>query len=305
MSIPRQLTATELPPPPEGGEARSTGSTLRLVAAAFGENRLAVVGLGVIVAMALFSFAGPLLYHTNQVSPNPSIADLPPSGAHLLGTDSQGYDVLGRLMVGGRSSLEIGLAVGAVATVFGTLYGAVSAVMGGATDAVMMRLVDGFYAIPALFLLIILADMFTPNLPLLIVVLSFISWLAPARLVRGEALSLRTREYVQAVKVAGGRRGRVVWRHIVPNAIGTIAVNASFQVADAVLALATLSFLGLGLPPPAASWGGMLSDGITYLYDGYWWQVYPAGIAIVVVVVAFNLLGDALRDSLDVRLRRR
>jgi peptide/nickel transport system permease protein len=191
------------------------------------------------------------------------------------------------------------------AAIFGTLYGAVSAVAGGLVDAVMMRLVDALYSLPALFLLILLAAIFSPNLPLMILVLAFISWLGPARLVRGEALSLRTREYVQAVKVAGGTQSRIVLRHIVPNAIGTIMVNTSFLIADAILALAALSYLGLGLPDTTPTWGGMLSNGTQVIYDGYWWQLYPAGIAIVLTVVAFNFLGDGLRDTLDVRLQRR
>ena len=213
--------------------------------------------------------------------------------------------MLGRLMVGGQSSLEIGLAVGVVAVIFGSLYGAIAAVAGGAVDAVMMRIVDGLFSIPTLFLLIILGDIYTPNVPLLIIVLSLLSWLGTARLVRGEALSLRTREFVQAVKVAGGSQRRVVVRHLIPNTIGTIMVTASFIVADSILVLATLGFLGFGLPSPAADWGQMLSNGVTYLFDGYWWQLYPAGIAIVLTVVAFNLIGDALRDSLDARLQRR
>jgi peptide/nickel transport system permease protein len=165
--------------------------------------------------------------------------------------------------------------------------------------------VDALYSLPTLFLLILLSTIISPSLPIMIVVLSFVSWLGPARLVRGEALSLRTREYVQAVKVAGGTQRRIVVRHIVPNAIGTIMVNTSFLIADSILALAALSFLGLGLPDTTPTWGGMLSNGTTVIFDGYWWQIYPAGIAIVITVVAFNFIGDALRDSLDVRLQRR
>lgn len=302
------VDADELSPEeraPEGGQAVRADSPLRLFFLTFVQNRLALAGLAIIIGMVLFCFVGPLLYHTNQISTNPTAANLPPSGAHPLGTDDTGFDILGRLMKGGQSSLEIGLAVAVVATAMGTVYGAVAAVAGGVADAVMMRVVDGLYSIPTLFLLLILADIFTPNLPLLILVLSVLAWLAPARLVRGEALSLRTREYVQAVRVAGGGQRRVVLRHIIPNTIGTIMVNASFQVADAILVLATLSYLGLGIPFPAANWGSMLSNGITYLYDGYWWEIYPAGIAVVLTVVAFNFIGDALRDSFDVRLQRR
>ncbi len=290
----------------EGGEAQATtGSPLRLTLMTFIENKVAIAGLAILVLLVLFCFVGPHIYVTNQKTVNPALSNYPPSSAHPLGTDGEGFDVLGRLMVAGQSSIEIGLAAGLVAAIFGTLYGAVSAVAGGGVDSVMMRIVDALYSLPALFLLIILSAIFSPNLPLMILVLSFIAWLGPARLIRGEALSLRTREYVQAVKVAGGTQSRIVLRHIVPNAIGTIMVNTSFLIADAILALAALSYLGLGLPDTTPTWGGMLSNGTNVIYDGYWWQLYPAGIAIVLTVVAFNFIGDALRDSLDVRLQRR
>jgi peptide/nickel transport system permease protein len=169
----------------------------------------------------------------------------------------------------------------------------------------MMRVVDIALAIPALFLLIYVSSVLRPTVPLLITVLALLSWLGPARLVRGETLTLRTREFIEAVRAMGGRRPRVVLRHLLPNTAGTIAVSATFQVADAIILLATLSFLGFGLPPPAVTWGSMLSQGTTYLLDGYWWEVYPAGFAIMLTVIAFNLIGDALRDSLDARLRPR
>jgi len=159
--------------------------------------------------------------------------------------------------------------------------------------------------VPAIFLLIFLSTVFRPTVPLLILVLSLLAWLGPARLIRGETLSLRTREFVDAARSAGDRQSRIIRRHIIPNTIGTIIVNATFQVADAIILLATLSFLGFGLPPPAVSWGGMLSQGTTYLLDGYWWEVYPAGIAVMLTVVAFNFVGDGLRDSFDARLRER
>ena len=289
----------------DGGEAHSVGSPFRLTVATFIENKVALLGIGLFVFLVLFCYVGPHVYVTNQHTVNPAFSNLAPSSAHPLGTDGEGFDVLGRLMIAGQSSIEIGLAAGLVAAVFGTLYGAVSAVAGGATDSVLMRIVDALYAVPALFILILLSTIFSPNLPLMILVLSFIAWLGPARLVRGEALSLRTREYVQAVTVAGGTQRRIVLRHIVPNAIGTIVVNTSFLIADAILALAALSYLGLGLPSTTPTWGGMLSNGTTVIYDGYWWQLYPAGICIVLTVVAFNFMGDALRDSLDVRLQRR
>jgi peptide/nickel transport system permease protein len=269
------------------------------------QNRLAVIGLGLLVLIILFCFVGPLLYRTDQVHANLLLETEPPGHRHPLGTDDLGFDVLGRLMVGGQSSLEVGLAAAVLATMFGTLWGAISGYIGGKPDAVMMRIVDVLLSIPALVLLLVLAAIFRPSLPMLILVIAALSWLVPARLVRAETLSLRSREYVQAVRVMGGSNLRSIFRHIVPNAVGVIVVNATFQVADAILLLAVLSFLGLGLPPPAASWGSTLSDGLNYLYVGYWWLVYPAGIIIVLTVISFNFLGDALRDSLDVRLRGR
>ncbi|MHB1577099.1 MAG: ABC transporter permease, partial [Candidatus Dormibacteria bacterium] len=222
-----------------------------------------------------------------------------------LGTDPVGYDVLGRLMVGGQTSLEIGFAAALIAVGMGVLWGAAAGLAGGIIDSIMMRIVDALLAIPFLFLLILLGAIFTTSVPELIIVIGLVAWLVPARLVRGETLSLRVREYVQAVRVMGGGTSRVLFRHIIPNTIGVIVVNATFQVADAILFVATLSYLGLGVPPPATNWGGMLSNGLSYVYAGYWWLIYPAGIAIIVTVVAFNFVGDALRDALEVRLQQR
>ena len=208
-------------------------------------------------------------------------------------------------MVGGQSSLLVGIAVAVIATGFGVVYGVVAGYFGGPVDSVLMRIVDVVLAVPVVYLFIDLASEFKPTLLLLIAVLALLSWLGPARLVRGETLSLRVREYVQAVRIMGGRSGRIIFRHLVPNTMGTIVVSATFQVADAILTLAVLSYLGFSLPPPAATWGGMLEDGVNFLYDGYWWEIYPAGLMIVITVVAFNFIGDGLRDSLDVRLQRR
>lgn len=273
--------------------------------ATFVESRTGVLGLAIIVGVVAFCYLGPLVYHTNQVSANILLTNLPPGPGRPLGTDANGYDILGRLMVGGQSAIEISFCVALVATSFGVAWGAIAGFAGGVIDAVMMRIVDVAIAVPAIFLLIYLASVFRPTVWLLILVLSLLAWLGPARLIRGETLSLRTREFVDAVRVAGGGGPRIVGRHIIPNTIGTISVNATFQVADAIIVLATLSFLGFGLPPPAVSWGAMLSQGTTYLQDGYWWEVYPAGLIVMLTVVAFNFVGDALRDTLDARLRQR
>ena len=290
---------------PSGGEITTTGNPIRLAARTLAENKAALAGLVIIVLMLGFSFLGPVFYHTNQISTNLPDSLRPPGAGHPLGTDNEGYDELGRLMLGGQTSLEIGLAAALVATGIGVLYGAVSGFAGGIVDGVMMRVVDGLLAIPTLFLLVYLFTVFQASALLMILVIGLVAWLVPARLIRAETLSLRTREYVEAVRAMGGRRRRILLRHIVPNTIGTVMVNATFQVADAILALASLSFLGLGIPPPAANWGGMLSTGIDYVYAGKWWLIYPPGLAILLVVMAFNMVGDGLRDAFEVRLQRR
>jgi peptide/nickel transport system permease protein len=271
----------------------------------FVQNRLATLGLVIIIAMTVFCFLGPLVYHTNQTQTNPLDATLGPGAGHPLGTDGVGYDVLGRLMLGGQSSLEVGLAAAFLASVWGTAVGAVAGYFGGMVDGLLMRVVDALLAIPSLLLILLLASVFTPSTLMLIVVIAFVSWPSTARLVRGDALSLRSRDYVLAAKVVGADGGRIIFRHIVPNSIGTIVVQTTFEIANAILLLAALSFLGLGVPPPAANWGGMLTDGLNYIQVGYWWLIYPAGAAIVLTVIAFNFVGDALRDALEVRLQRR
>jgi peptide/nickel transport system permease protein len=290
---------------PSAGEATGSGSIFQLVLAVFLENRLAVVGLFVVVFFALFCFLGPVFYHTNQIQTNLAIENQGPGVHHLLGTDDVGYDILGRLMVGGQTTLVVGVVVSLLATSFGVIWGAIAGFVGGLVDSVMMRAVDALLAIPTLFLLLFLASIFTPSEGLLILVIASVAWLVPSRLVRAETLSLRTRQYVEAAQGQGAGPLRIIFRHIIPNTFGTVAVNATFQVADAILAVASLSFLGLGIPPPAANWGGMLSDGVNYVFSGYWWQIWPAGICIVAVVVAFNFIGDGMRDALEVRLQKR
>jgi peptide/nickel transport system permease protein len=271
----------------------------------FVENKLAIVGLVILVLIVGFSFIGPLVYHTDQINTNLAVENLGPGTGHPLGTDNSGYDVLGRLMVAGQTSLEIGFAAAIMATFLGTLWGAVAGYFGGVVDTVLMRVVDAMLAIPTLFLALVAVAMFPRTKLTLILVIAITSWLTTSRLIRGEALSLRTRDYVQAMRVMGGGGGRAVFRHIAPNAVGTIVVNATFQVADAILTVVALSYLGLGIAPPGTDWGGMLNAGVNNIYNNYWWQIYPAGIAIILVVISINFIGDALRDAFEVRLQRR
>jgi peptide/nickel transport system permease protein len=302
---PRLLERLAEQAPAAGGEVAVGGSPWALVLRTFAQNKLAVIGAGLIVAVALFSFVGPLIYHTDQLDPNLLAINQAPGNGHLLGTDQSGFDILGRLMDGGKSSLEVGVVVGIFSTLFGLIYGAISGYFGGILDGLLMRLLDVGLAIPIVFLFIFMAQIYTPNLTLLMVVLIAVSWLVPARLVRGEALTLRTRGYVQAVKGMGGSSWRIIAQHLIPNTIGTIMVTVTFQVANSILTLEVLQYLGFGLPATTPTWGSMLSNGTSYLQDGYWWEVYPALIIIILTVVAFNFVGDALQDAFDVRLQEK
>jgi peptide/nickel transport system permease protein len=268
-------------------------------------DKSALVGLSLVALVLVFSFVGPLVYQTNQVRTSIVFANLAPSGQHVLGTDGLGYDVLGRLMAGGQSTMEIALAVAFLATSLGAAWGSLAALTGGALDSIMMRVVDVLLGIPGLFIVIFLATAVRPNIWTLIGVIAVISWLVPARLVRGESLTIRTLSFVEASRGFGAGKSWLLRRHIVPNAIGVIVVNVTFQVATAVLLLSYLSFLGFGLPPPTASWGAMLSTGLNNMFNGYWWEIYPAGVIVVITVIGFNLLGDALRNILDARLWER
>jgi peptide/nickel transport system permease protein len=272
----------------------------------FAENKLALASVVVLLLIVGFCYIGPLFYHTNQV--NTDLADYlcKPSAQHLLGCNDVGYDQLGRLMVAGQTSLEVGLAAAIVALLIGTLYGAVSGFAGGWLDSLMMRVVDAGLSLPYIMVIIILSVIFHPSSVTMIFIIAVFYWLGVSRLVRGETLSLRTREYVQAVKVVGGSNRRAITRHIVPNAIGTIIVQGTFAVADSILILAGLGFLGYGVQPPATDWGSMLSNGLTYLQSAnYWWLIYPPGIAIILTCICFNFIGDALRDAFETRLQRR
>jgi peptide/nickel transport system permease protein len=281
---------------PAGGEvsARTRGRNLFLDE--FLHNKRAMGGCALVLALVLFCFVGPLIYRTNQTAVNLGLSNLPPGPGHPLGTDEYGIDILGRLMVGGQSSLELGFSVAIASTVIGALYGAISGMFGGILDAFMMRIVDTLLAVPTFILLLIVASMFTLNLTAIILILTLLSWPYVCRLVRAQVLSLRTREFVQASTAMGSTRTRILFRHMVPNTFNIFIVTATFAVADSIYALSALSFLGLGPPPPFADWGTMLTTGVNDLFDSYPWEVYPALIVLVVTILAFRFIGDALND---------
>jgi peptide/nickel transport system permease protein len=290
---------------PEGGNVGAVQSGWRLALREFMSNRLAVIGFGILIFFVLFCFVGPLIYRTNQIDTNDILANNAPSGAHLLGTDNLGFDELGRIMKGGQAALEIGFFAAFVAIVIGTLWGAVAGLAGGILDSAMMRVVDVFLSVPFLFVVLILAVRFGASVLSLSLVIGFFAWQVPARLVRGEVLTLRERDFVLAARTSGATSWRLITRHLIPNALGVGIVNVTFQVADAILTVSYVGFLGFGLHYPNVDWGDQLSNGIGFLEDGYWWLIFPVGACIVLTVMALNFIGDALRDSLDVRLRRR
>ena len=269
------------------------------------DNKLAMAGLIVTIAVTLFCYVGPLLYHTNETGTNLLLANMPPSAAHPLGTTPEGRDELGQLMVGGQSTLEVGFAVAILGTAFGMIWGAAAGYIGGFIDAALMRVVDALLAIPFLFFIVLLASITTPTLTIIILAITAASWESTARLVRGEVLSLRTRDYVEVSRQLGARHHHVVFRHLVPNVTGTVVVTATLSMADAILIYAAVAFLGLSVPPPATSWGDLLTTGINNLFDGYWWQLWPPAFAIVLIVLAVNVLGDGMHDMVEHRLERR
>lgn len=299
------LTPLDITRAPEGGEIGPVQSGWKLAVREFARNKLAVIGLAILVFFVLFSFVGPLLYHGDYLVSNLTATNLPPGAGHPVGTDNQGFDELALLMKGGQAALEIGFFAAFIAIVIGSMWGAISGLAGGLLDAAMMRIVDIFLSVPVLFIVLILSVRYGATVLSLSLLIGAFSWLVPARLVRGEVLSLRVRDFVSAARVAGAREFRLINRHLIPNALGVVIVNVTFQVADAILYVAYLGFLGFGLHWPNQDWGDMLSNGLQYMQDGYWWLIFPVGACIVLVVMALNLVGDALRDSLDVRLRRR
>jgi ABC-type dipeptide/oligopeptide/nickel transport system permease subunit len=304
-SVAPSLPPLDITRAPEGGEVGPVQSGWRLAVREFAQNRLALIGLGTLLFFVLFCFIGPMLYHGDVLSSNLAVTNLPPSGGHPLGTTNQGFDELGLLMTGGQASLEVGFCAAVIAIVIGSIVGAVAGLFGGIIDSVLMRVVDVFLSVPILFVVLIIAVRYGASVLGLSIIIGSYFWLVPARLVRGEVLTLRERDFVSAARIAGASRRRLIARHLIPNAIGVMIVNVTFNVADAILLVAALGFLGFGLHYPTQDWGDMLSNGIQYMQDGYWWLVYPVGACIVIVVMACNLIGDALRDSLDVRLRRR
>jgi len=252
------------------------------------------------IALAILACAMiPLLFGLHSNLTDVANAYAAPSWHHPLGTDGLGRDEMTRLLIGGRVTLAVGAVAAAVAMCIGTIYGALAGFYGGLIDGLLMRLVDVFMSIPTLFLLLFLAALFKGNLITLMIVIGATSWLNPARLVRGEVLTLKERLYVEAARAVGADDARIIFRHVVPNAFGTVVTTTTFMVATAMLAETALSYLGIGVRAPMPSWGNLLSSAQSDLFAGAWWLILPPGLAILLTVCALNFVGDWLRDSRD------
>ena len=271
----------------------------------FARNKLAVVGLVTIVCLYALAIAEPLISRYEYDAIQAGMRDKPPSAEHWLGTDRSGRDVYARLIKGGQVSLAAGFAAVVIIMTIGVVLGASAGFFGGWIDAVLMRLTDILLSIPLILLLITAASLFTPGLTTTVVVIGLSSWPGAARLVRGQFLALKGQEFVTAARALGASPARIMTRHLFPNALAIIIVEATLWLSYAILLEASLSYLGLGVRIPTPSWGNMLQDGQRELLVGAWWLTLFPGLAIFLTVLAFNLMGDGLRDALDPRHRRR
>ncbi|OSM99688.1 MULTISPECIES: oligopeptide ABC transporter permease OppC [Lonsdalea] len=266
----------------------------------FIHNRAALTSLLLLLLITLFVAFAPqsssFSYDDtdwNMMSSAPDIAS-----GHYFGTDSSGRDLLVRVAVGGRISLMVGVAAALVAVVVGTLYGALSGYIGGAVDSVMMRILEILNSFPFMFFVILLVTFFGQNMLLIFVAIGMVSWLDMARIVRGQTLSLKRKEFIEAALVGGVSTRGIVLRHIIPNVLGVVVVYASLLVPNMILFESFLSFLGLGTQEPMSSWGALLNDGANSMEVAPWLLFYPAGF-LVVTLFCFNFIGDGLRDALD------
>jgi peptide/nickel transport system permease protein len=264
-------------------------------------KRAAVFGAVLVIILILLSLAAPVIAPYASDKQNLSQKLQPPSISHWLGTDEYGRDVLSRMLYGGRISLSVGFVAVGISLFIGVLLGALAGYFGGWVDQVIMRTVDIVLCIPTLFLILMLIVFLGPSLFNIMVIIGLTSWTELSRLVRAEFLTLKQRDYVSAARAVGASNKRIIFIHILPNALAPIFISATFGVAGAILLESGLSFLGLGVQPPMASWGNILTAGKDYITQA-WWLTMAPGLAIFITVLGYNLLGDGLRDVMDPRL---
>ena len=283
----------------EGVDGSKPRSQWQLFKSRFLKHRLAVLSLIVLILLITACFAANLVAPFSPNQQNLDIGAIGPNGQHWFGTDELGRDLLTEILYAGRTSLSLGLTVAFLSTLFGTVVGAVAGYFGRWTDQALMRLADLFLVVPQLVVLAIVIQGFGSTQVVIALSLAAIFWMGQARVVRGQVLALREREFVEAARSIGASPRRVVFRHIIPNCLGPIFVGATLAVAGAILTESTLSYLGFGVQPPATSWGNLLSGASGYVGTTQSYLIYFPGLMILITVLAVNFLGDGLRDALD------
>lgn len=269
------------------------------------KNKMAMVGLVILIVLVLLALFADVLADYNTIVIKQSLAHRlqGPTAAHWLGTDEFGRDILARLIHGTRVSLKVGILAVGLAIVLGGTLGAVSGFYGGVIDNIIMRAMDIFLAVPSILLAIAIVSALGPNIINLMIAISVSSVPTYARIVRASVLSIRDQEFIEAARAIGASNTRIIFKHIIPNALAPVIVQGTLGVANAILSIAGLSFIGLGIQPPAPEWGSMLSGGRQYLRYAWWVTTFP-GLAIMITILSLNLLGDGLRDALDPRLKQ-
>jgi peptide/nickel transport system permease protein len=288
-----------------GASRRGTGQLRRNLKKYLIGNRLNLAGLCIVILFFSMAIFGEMLAPRDPYAQNITQAKLlAPSSTHLMGTDELGRDVLSRVMTGTRVSLQVAVVVLSFAVFVGTLVGAVSGFVGGIVDEVLMRFTDMFLAFPALVLAIAIASSLGRELKYTMIAVSTVFWPWYARLVRAQVLSIKERDYVEAGRSIGMSSWRLLFRHILPNAVSVVIIQITLDVGYAILITSSLSFIGLGAQPPSPEWGTMMSTARNYFRDAWWYTTFP-GVALTLTVFAFNVLGDGLQDALDPRSGRR
>ncbi|MBC2853052.1 MULTISPECIES: nickel transporter permease [Cetobacterium] len=268
-------------------------------------NKMALLGLVIIVIIVLLAIFADQIANYDQVviKQNLRMRLKPPSAQHWLGTDEFGRDIFARLVHGARVSLKVGILAVGIAIAIGGFLGAVAGYYGGKLDNIIMRIMDIFLAVPSILLAIAIVSALGPNLLNLMIAVSISSVPRYARIVRASVLSIRDQEFIEAARAIGANDARIICRHIIPNSLAPVIVQGTLGVAGAILSTAGLSFIGLGIQPPAPEWGSMLSGGRQYLRYAWWVTTFP-GVSIMITILSLNLLGDGLRDALDPRLKQ-
>lgn len=269
----------------------------------FRTNHFAVVGGIIVLLLFIVSVLAPFITPCDPGAIDAYHVLLPPSAGHWFGTDELGRDVFTRIVYGARISLRVGFVAVGIAVAIGTVIGLVSGYYGGFVDNLFMRFVDIMLCFPTFFLILAVIAMLEPSIWYIMIIIGLTGWMGVARLVRAEVLSIRERDYVLAARALGASDLRIIFRHILPNAVPPVLVSATLGVAGAILTESALSFLGIGVQPPTPSWGNILTSGKDYIEFAWWLSLFP-GLAILVTVLAYNLLGEGIRDALDPRLNR-